>query len=85
MEVFKVNSCTEDGIDLVSEKQMESLFERIKDSADIMIKWTETVPETDRLEAYEANRSKILLTESLMARIKDGRFSLTSTREVEEN
>ena len=84
MDVFKVNSCTEDGIDLVSEKQMESLFEKIKDAADIMIKWTETIPEIDSMDEYEANRSKIRLTGSLMDRIKDGRFSLTSTKEVEE-
>ncbi len=85
MEVFKVNSCTEDGIDLVSEKQMESLFERIKDSAYIMIKWTETIAETDTEDEYKASRSKILLTDSLMDRIKDGRFNLTSTKQVEEN
>lgn len=84
MEVFKVNKCTEDGIDLVSDQQLESLLEKIKDSAEVMIKWKETVPETDEEEEYETNRSRILLTDSLMSRIKDGRFNLTSTKEIEE-
>ena len=75
MEVFNVNSCTEEGIDLKSEKQLESLFEKIKDSADIMIRWED--------EDEETKRSKILLTDSLMSRIKDGRFVLTSTEEEE--
>lgn len=80
MELFKVNSCSEDGIDLVSESQLESLLNRIKDSAEIMIRWNE---EDDNGE--EKRCSKILLTDNLMARIKDGRFNLTSTKEIEED
>lgn len=80
MEVFNVNKCSEDGIDLTSADQLESLLDKIKDSEECMVKWTE---EDDG--GYDVKRSKILLTESLMSRIKDGRFSLTSTKKVEED
>lgn len=79
MEVFKVNSCTEDGIDLKSDTQLESLLEKIKDSAEVMVKWTEENDDRD-----EVKRSKILLTDNIMTRIKDGRFNLTSTKAIEE-
>ncbi len=80
MEVFKVNSCTEDGIDLKSETQLESLLNKIKDSAEVMIKWEE-----ENEDGYNVKRSKILITDNLMARIKDGRFNLISTKEEEYN
>lgn len=84
METFKVNKCDEDGIDLKSEKQMESLLALIKDSTEVRIKWKEDIEETDHADAFTANRCKILMTDGLIARIKDGRFSITSTEEAEE-
>ena len=80
MEVYKVNSCTEEGIDLKSQEQLESLLKEIKDSSDVMIKWDVKDEDEDVIE----KKSKILLTDNLMPRIKDGRFSLTSTVEVKE-
>ncbi len=53
MEVYKVNSCTEDGIDLISDQQLESLLDKIRDSAEVMVKWKETIPETDNEDEYE--------------------------------
>ena len=41
MEIFKVNSCTEDGVDLTSTTQLESFLQKVKDGADIMVKWKE--------------------------------------------
>ena len=79
MEVFKVNSCTDDHIDLKSATQLESLLEMIKDSAEVMIKWEE---EDDNEDVVK--KSKILITDELMVRIKDGRFNLTSTEEKED-
>lgn len=79
MEIFKVNSCTEDGIDLTSDTQLESLLNMIKDSTEVMVKWIEEDDDGD-----EVRRSKILVTDNIMSRIKDGRFSLTSTKEIEE-
>lgn len=80
MEVFDVNKCTDSTIDLKSEQQLESLFEKIKDSAEIMIRWEEYNEDRDD----NVSRSKILLTDNLMSRIKDGRFTLTSTVEIED-
>lgn len=76
MEVFNVNDCTEDGIDLKSEAQLESLLKCIKDSEEVMIRWED--------EGEGTKRSKVLLTDNLMARIKDGRFNLTSSEDLEE-
>ena len=78
MEVFKVNKCTDSSIDLKTAAQMESLFEKIKDSEEIMIKW---VGEDE--DENEVSKSKILITDGLMARIKDGRFEITSTQDIE--
>lgn len=80
MEVFDVNECTDNKIDLKSERQLESLFEKIKDSAEILIRW----------EDYDENenpvkKSRILLTDNLMSRIKDGRFTLTASEPDEED
>ena len=41
MEVFKVNKCTEEGIDLKSEAQMETFFTCVKDSQEVMIRWVD--------------------------------------------
>jgi len=79
MEIFKVNRCTEDLIDLKSPAQMESLFEMIKDSAEVMIKW-----EDEDADGDDVKKSKILITDGLMSRIKDGRFEITSTEESNE-
>jgi hypothetical protein len=76
MEVFTVNSCEDDGIDLVSEAQLESLLGCIKDSQEVMIKWVD--------EEEGTKNSKILITDTLMARLKDGRFKLTATEEDED-
>ena len=76
MEVFDVNDCTESVINLKTEKQLESLFEKIKDSADILVRWED--------ENEEKKHAKILLTDGLMSRIKDGRFHLTSSEDFEE-
>jgi len=76
MEVFKVNKCTEEGIDLKSEAQMETFFTCVKDSQEVMIRWV------DRDE--EEKHSKILITDNLMSQIKDGRFVVTSTKEDDE-
>lgn len=73
MEVFNVNSCTEDLIDLTSESQLESLLTCIKDSQEVMIRWID--------EEEGIKKSKILLTDNLMAKIKDGRLVLTATKE----
>ena len=74
MEVFKVISNTDDKIVLESEKQLESLFNEIQKEQNVMIRWQDE----------ECNKSKLLVTEGLMARIKDGRFILESSEEVEE-
>jgi C4-type Zn-finger protein len=79
MEVFKVNHCDEEGIDLKSGSQLESLLNQIKDSVEVMIKWEE-----EDEDGHTQNKSEILLTDNLMARIKDGRFRLTSSTEKEE-
>jgi len=76
MEVFNVNKCTDEGIDLKTENQLTSLFEKIKDSEEIMVRWEE---EDDDDDEVIIKRSKVLLTDNLMARIKDGRFNLTSS------
>ena len=76
MEVFKVISNTDDKIVLESEKQLESLFNEIQKEQNVMIRWQD--------EDSETNKSKLLVTEGLMARIKDGRFILESSEEAEE-
>lgn len=76
METFKVNTCTEDGIDLTSESQLETLLACIKDSQEVMIRWVDQDEGT--------KNSKILVTDTLMARLKDGRFNLTATKPDEE-
>ncbi len=76
MEVFNVNKCTEEGIDLKSEAQMETFLSCVKDSQEVMIRWNDTNEGT--------KNSKILITDSMMARIKDGRFVVKSTTEDEE-
>ena len=76
MEVFNVNRCTEEGIDLKSEAQMETFLSCVKDSQEVMIRWNDTNEGT--------KNSKILITDSMMARIKDGRFVVKSTTEDEE-
>jgi len=73
MELFNVNKCTDEGIDLKSESQMETLLACIKDSQEVMIRWDD--------EDEGTKRSKVLITDNLMARIKDGRFVITSTAE----
>lgn len=80
MEVFKVNNCSADGIDLKTSNQLESLLEKIKDAEEIMIKWTEENDDSEKVK-----RSHILITDGLMSRIKDGRFRLTSSEIVEED
>jgi len=76
MEVFKVNKCTDEGIDLKSEAQLETLFACIKDSQEVMIRWID--------ENEGTKNSKILITDGLMARIKDGRFEISASSENEE-
>lgn len=73
MEVFKVNKCTEDEIDLTSEAQLETLLKCIKESEEVLIRWID--------EDEGKKCSKVLLTDNLMARIKDGRFNLTASAE----
>jgi len=80
MEVFDVNECTDNKIDLKSEKQLESILGYIKDSAEILIHW-----EDEDDNGNTVKRSKILLTDNIMSRIKDGRFILTATEEMEED
>ena len=80
MEVFNVNSCDEEQIDLKSDEQLESLLNKIKDSQEIMVKWEEENEESGELE----KRSQILVTDGLMSRIKDGRLRLTSSKVCEE-
>jgi len=75
MEVFKANSCSDETIDLTTEAQLETLLKCIKDSEEVMIRWTDD---------DDKKCSKILITESLMVRVKDGRLSLTSTEEEED-
>ena len=76
MEVFNVNRCTEEGIDLKSEAQMETFLSCVKDSQEVMIRWN------DKDEGTK--NSKILITDSMMARIKDGRFVVQSTASGED-
>ncbi len=74
--MFKVNKCTDEGINLKSEAQMETFLECVKNSQEVMIRWV------DRDE--EEKHSKILITDNLMSQIKDGRFVVTSTKEDDE-
>lgn len=76
MEVFNVNKCTEEGIDLKSESQMETFLGCVKDSQEVMIRWKD--------ENEGTKNSKILITDNMMSRIKDGRFVITATQENEE-
>ena len=76
MEVFNVNKCTEEGINLKSESQMETFLGCVKDSQEVMIRWND--------EDEGTKNSKILITDSMMSRIKDGRFVVTSTIQNEE-
>lgn len=76
MEVFDVHTCGDNKIVLKSEKQMETLFNQIKDSADVMIRWEDDDEGT--------KNSKILITDGLMSRIKDGRFIISSEEYDEE-
>ena len=80
MEVFNVNECTDERIDLKTEKQLESLLGYIKDSAEVLIRW-----ESEDNDGNTVNKSKILLTDNIMARIKDGRFVLTATEQVDDD
>jgi len=61
---------------LKSEAQMETFLSCVKDSQEVMIRWNDTNEGT--------KNSKILITDSMMARIKDGRFVVKSTTEDEE-
>lgn len=74
MEVFNVHVCNDERIILKSETQMESLLKEIEDSQTVMIRWIEE----DEEEEEPVKRSKVLITDGLMARIKDGRFVLES-------
>lgn len=75
MEVFEVVSNTDDKIVLKNEKQMESLFNEINKEQNVLIRWNE-IGEDDDEEDISLKKSKLLVTEGLMARIKDGRFIL---------
>lgn len=72
MEVFDVNEYSDSGVDLKSEKQIETLYNLIAANEPVLLRWVN--PDGD-------NKSTILYTEALMGRIKDGRFVLTSTQE----
>lgn len=84
MEVFDVVSNKDDKIVLKSEKQMESLFNEINKEQNVMIRWIETGEDEDGDEV-EVKRSKLLVTEGLMARIKDGRFILEAKEATESS
>ena len=73
MEVFEVVSNTDDKIVLKNEKQMESLFNEINKEQNVLIRWNEIKEDEDDISV---KKSKLLVTEGLMARIKDGRFIL---------
>ena len=75
-----MNKCTNDNLDLKNEKQIESVLELIKDSAEIMVQWEDY--DNDEIPV---KKSKIIMTDGLMARLKDGRFTLTATEETEES
>jgi len=79
MEVFNVHSCSEELIDLKSDTQLESLLNMIKDSKEVMIKWEEEDEDGDMMK-----KSKILITDELLVKLKDGRLVLTSSKEKEE-
>ena len=81
MEVFDVVSNKDEKIILKSETQMQTLYTEIEAEHDVLIRWTEE--ETD--EEEEVKKSKLLITEGLMARLKDGRFVLESEEEVSSN
>ena len=74
--MFKVNKCTDEGINLKSEAQMETFLECVKNSQEVMIRWID--------EEEEKKHSKILITDNLMSQIKDGRFVVTSTEYDED-
>lgn len=80
MEIFNVNSCTEELIDLKSESQLESLLNMIKDSKEIMVRWEAEDEDSGEM----MKKSKILITDELLVRLKDGRLALTSSKEKEE-
>jgi len=75
MEVFNVHTCSEEGINLKSEAQMETFLSCVKDSQEVMIRWVD--------EENGNKKSKVLITDSLMSRIKDGRFVVESTKDEE--
>lgn len=78
MEVYDVVKNTDDRIILKTEEQLQSLFENIKEEKDVIIRWVE---EDKNDSDIKIKRSKLLVTEGLMARIKDGRFILESKKE----
>lgn len=82
MEVFNVVTNEDNKIILASEKQMESLFELMKAEEIVMIKWEEEAEDEDG-DDVTLKRSRILPTEGLMARIKDGRFIIESREDLD--
>ena len=79
MEVFDVVSNTDNKIVLKTESQLQTLYGEIVAEHDVMIRWTEPEIDEDGDETDEKiKKSKLLVTEGLMARLKDGRFVLES-------
>ena len=75
MEIFDAHNVTDNRITLKSEKQLESLLECIRGEKEIMLRW----------EDDDSNKmSKVLITEGLMPKVKDGRLVLESRNEDEE-
>ena len=83
MEVFDVHKATDNKIILKSELQMETLFKSIQESEPVMLRWIVKAEDEDGNEVTIPH-SQILITDGLMARVKDGRFIIKS-KEVPKN
>ncbi len=82
MEIYDVVSNTDSKIVLKDERQLQSLYDEIVEERNVMIRWEEK-GENDNEDEVLVKQSKLLVTEGLMARIKDGRFILEQRSEEE--
>ena len=76
MKTFDIYDYQEDkGIVLKSQKDLESLYSELKNDIEVLLRWSADV------EGKIYIKSHILVTDGLMAKIKDGTFTLSALEE----
>lgn len=75
MEVFKVHKVTDEKIILMDDRQLETLFNEIKNDQDFIVEWIEE----------NHKKSKLFLGDGLLSRLKDGRLVLEARKELAED